>query len=271
MGLAVTFVSGPRRSGKSAVIRTMIDRIWEHEPHYIRLARTGGGKRPPETNGKPPRNCGVATASWLEYDEQHIFEVLPEALTAIHGRDRFGSVVVEADADPVVRCAYPYDGRIFVMPVPARLTQIFRDPQRAAIELQRVLDDTAAFASEIFGLFSGGGPEDVDPPEERPDLTDSQARAFLYSPLGDELATRIQLQPPYHGLVESDLVIINAGVGRRSRETSECVHRIEHLIERTSGVAGRKTRLLLCDPCDPNARGFKRLIKALEPMCEGGK
>ena len=87
MGLSVTFVSGPRRSGKSAVIRTMIDRLWKQEPHYIRLAKTGGDKQPPKPRNKPPPNFGVATARWLEYEADHVFDVLPGALAIIHRRD----------------------------------------------------------------------------------------------------------------------------------------------------------------------------------------
>ncbi|UCC31346.1 MAG: hypothetical protein JSU86_03535, partial [Phycisphaerales bacterium] len=75
----------------------------------------------------------------------------------------------------------------------------------------------------------------------------------------------------YHGLVESDLVIINTGVGRRSEGTGECIRRIERLIERTSGAWRLQTPLLLCNPCDPKAGGFKRLLKALRPMCQGGR
>ncbi|MFQ5591730.1 MAG: hypothetical protein ACE5HE_11240, partial [Phycisphaerae bacterium] len=231
MGLSVAFVSGPRGAGKSAVIRTMIDRLWRTKPHYIRLVAIGSDKRRPESGRRPPADAGVASARWLEYDTDRIFEVLPDALTEIHRQDRYGAVVVEADSDPSLRCAYPYDHRVFVMPVPSALDQVFRNPRRAAIELQRVLDDTASFASEIFGLFKAESQKDPDPPEDRPYMTESQMRSFLHSPLGDELATRIQLQPPYHGLVESEVIIVNTGVGKRTAESDECLRRIRHLLE----------------------------------------
>ena len=270
MGLAVTFVSGPRRSGKSAVIRTMIDRLWKHQPHYIRLVETGGDKHPPKARSKRPANAGVASARWLEYDRERIFDILPVALTEIHRQDRYGSVVIEADSDPSLRCAYPYDHRVFVMPVPTKLDQVFRNPSRAAIELQRVLDDTASFASEIFGLFTQDGQADPDPSEERPQFTASQMRSFLYSPLGDELATRIQLQPTYHGLVESDVIVVNTGVGNRSPDSEECLRRIKHLLERTRGDSEQAAQLFFCDPCIPTAKISKKLLEALKPMCAGG-
>ncbi len=270
MGLSVTFVSGLRRSGKSAVIRAMIDRLWKEQPHYIRLVVTGGGKLPPKPLAKAPKTCGIATARWLEVQADHVFETLPEALAAIHKRDRYGSVVIEADADSILRCAYPYDHRVFVMPVPQTIDEVFRDSSSAARELQRALDDTAAFASEIFGLFSHGREDDPMPSEERADLTETNMRGFLYSPLGDELATRIQLQPAYHGLVESDVILVNTGAGERGEETDECLRRIRRLIERLRGHSDQQRELFHCNPREPKEKDCKSLLKALEPMCCGG-
>lgn len=271
MGLSVTFVSGPRGAGKSALIRAMLDHIWTKPPHYLRLVLAGSDKKPPATASKKTPQCAVASARWLEYDPEYVFDILPNALSAIHRKDRFGSVVVEADADPALRHAYPYDHRIFVMPLPEAIEEVFRDPVCAARELRRALDDTAAFASEIFGLFGQGGPEDGDCPEPRPALTRTQMRGFLYSPLGDELATRIQLQQPYHGLVESDVIVVNTAAGASNEQTAECLRRIERLLERVRGLSGRRGELFLCDPTDGNTRQCKALRKALEPMCHGGK
>ena len=101
-------------------------------------------------------------------------------------------------------------------------------PTRAAEELRRVLDDTAAFASEIFGLFTNR--EDREPSEPRPELSATQMRGFLYSPLGDELATRIQLLQPYHGLVESDVIVVNTQTGERTGAAGSWV-----ICQRTTG------------------------------------
>ena len=245
----------------------MIEKLWKREPHYLRLVQGGSDKHRPKKCAVNPEDCGVSSARWIEYQEERIFEILPEALAEIHLRDPNGSVVVEADADPAMRCAYPYDHRVFVMPVPTSIDQVFRDPTSAAEELQRVLDDTAEFASEIFGLFSAGGPDDGEPSEERVDLTATAARGFLYSPLGDELATRIQLQQPYHGLVESDVIVVNTSVGETGSETDECLGRVARLLERARGASGRPEELFLCDPRDWRCKVCKKLLKALEPMC----
>lgn len=272
MGLSVTFVSGQRCSGKSTLISAMIDRLWHTKPHYLRLVKSGSDKHPPKPCSKEPTDCGVASARWIQYDEEHIFEILPEALTAIHHRDRYGAVVIEAEAENILRHAYPYDHRVFLMPLPGSVQELFRDPSRAADEMKRVLDDTAAFASEIFGLFSYPLPEEeLDPSEQRPDLTDSQMRGFLYSPLGDELATRIQLQQPYHGLVESDVIVVNTSVGKKGPETADCLRRIERLLERIRGITGRRGELILCHLRDLNGKVGKKLFKALKPMCQTGK
>ncbi len=270
MGLNTTFVSGLRRSGKSAVIRTMIDRLWKKEPHYIRLAQSGGDKTPPKQTQKPPQNAGVASARWLDYDAEHVFEVLPAALAAIHRTDPYGSVVIEADADPVLRCAYSYDHRVFVMPVPGCVAEVFRDAADAAEELKSALEDTVAFASGIFGMFSEGQQDDDEPSEDRPDLSETNMRGFLYSPLGDELATRIQLQPPYHGLVESDVILVNTGAGTQQTDTEECLNRIERLLVRLHGHSGQRAELFHCDPRDTKAKDCKKLLKALAPMCQNG-
>jgi hypothetical protein len=271
MGLSVTFVSGPRAAGKSALIHSMLDHVWKKPPHYLRLVPIGSDKRPPVGSEGTTSQCHVASARWLEYEPELVFDILPGALSGIHKKDRYGAVVIEADADPALRHAYPYDHRIFVMPLPQTLQDVFRDSVRAAHELRRALDDTAAFATEIFGLFAKDGMDDGDCSEPRPPLSRTQMRGFLYSPLGDELATRIQLQPPYHGLVESDVIVVNTSIGTSNEQTAECLRRIERLLERVRGKSGRRGELFLCDPVDVNTRQCKALQKALEPMCQGGK
>jgi len=271
MGLCVTFVSGPRRSGKSAVIQAMVGCVWKAHPHYIRLVRAGSGKQPPKPSAQATDSCAVASARWLEYDSERVFEILPEALTAIHKKDRYGHVVFEADTDPNLRYAYPWDHRIFVMPRPESVSEVFRDPTHAAKELRKVLDDTAAFASEVFGLLTQPPEEFAEPPEARADPSLTQMRRFLHSPLGDELATRIQLQPSYHGLVESDVVVVNSGTGAPKEEAEDCLKRLHHVLTRIRGVTGRKTELFVCDPQDADSSPFRKLLSHLRTVCDTKK
>lgn len=271
MGLSVTFVSGLRRSGKSAVIQAMVDRLYKKPPHYVRLVQTGSDKAPVKANPEKKKECRVASARWLEVHEDRVFEILPETLTAIHKEDRYGAVVIEGDADPMLRCAYPYDHRVFVMPQPASIREVFRDPKEAARELRRALDDTTAFASEIFGLLSQPQVDPPEPREERPELSGTHMRGFLYSPLGDELATRIQLQPPYHGLVESDVIVVNTAIGESTPETPDCLRRIDGLLARLSGLTDRRGELFACDPWKQEGKDCTRLCEALKRICVAGK
>ena len=268
MGLRVTFISGPRRSGKSCIIQTILERLWKVKPHYLRLT-TGPADKP---HSKPTISeqfkMSVASAQWLPYKPERIFESLPEFLNGIHKADRYGSVVIEADADPDLRCAYPYDHRVFVMPRPNAVQDVFRDSTRAAQELRRVLDDTAAFASEIFGLFVDRS--DGEPPEQRADLSATQMRGFLNSPLGDELATRIQLQQPYHGLVESDVIVVNSQAGEKNAQSEECIRRVRQLLDRVRRGRTKGCELFVCDPTDPQDTACKGLMQALKPMCQRG-
>jgi hypothetical protein len=271
MGLSVFFVSGPRRAGKSSIIRAMIDRgLWRVEPHYLRLVERGGDKTPPKMPAKTPDGCGVATARTIEYDEDRVFEVLPEALQSIHRLDRYGAVVIEADADPVLRCAYPYDHRLFVMPVPERVDTVFRSPEHAALELRRVLDDTNDFASSIFGVLRDHDFDHDGPRIVRPEMTASQLSNLLHSPLGEELATRMALQPTYHGMLESDVVLVNRIQGN-GHPDADCIRKIERLMERLGRCAKRQGSLHLCDPFQLDDPAVKKLFKSLRPMCVGGK
>ncbi|HUU83162.1 MAG TPA: hypothetical protein VM243_06620 [Phycisphaerae bacterium] len=265
MALTVTFVSGPRHAGKSTVIQAMLGDLYKRPPHYLRLAKIAGDKKPPLTMGRPPVDVEVGSARWLNYDEDSIFEVLPEALTRIHRKDRYGAVIIEADADPHLRHAHPYDRRIFVMPAPRSLHEVFRSVREAATALQGVLDDTAAFAREIYGMIDSSLTDDEEH-ERRAPFTARQLRGFLDSPLGNELATRIQFQPEYHGLVESDVVLINTGVGGLSPVVDECGRRLERLLARLRGGAARKNTLFCCDPVDPHDPLRKKLIKALKDL-----
>ncbi len=267
MGLLVTFVSGIRRSGKSALIRVMIDQLWNGKPHYFRLVRADGDKQAPKQFSKPVDDCGVASARWIEYDSERVFEVLPEALSAVHIRDRYGSVVVEADADPILRHAYPYDHRVFVMPMPEQMSDVFRDPTHAAEELHRVLDDTTLFAEEIYGVLGNHQCDDAEPSEKRAKLSSEHMRGFGSSPLFDELATRLLLQPAYHGLVESEVIIVNPSCGEATPESKPCLDRILKLLERIRGVSDRQPQVLLCDPASAIGKLPKTALKTLKPMC----
>ena len=87
------------------------------------------------------------------YTPDRVFETLPDALRMIRESEHRPFVVMEADADPALRHAYPYDYRAFIMRPPADLHEVFRSDSEAAAAMREVMQDTASFACEIFGLM----------------------------------------------------------------------------------------------------------------------
>ena len=272
MGLNVTLVTGPRQSGKTTVIRTMIAEVLDRPPHYLRLAIADEGVRLPTWTAVLPEPHGAADSQWLCYDRERIFELLPETLAAIHKRDRYGRVLIEADSDPVLRHAYPYDQQVFVMPAPRTPGEVFRTPRQAARALQDALDDTAEFAAEVFGLvpgdsFSGMAVGEDESRHEQALLSKSQIRAFLDSPLGDQLASQIQLQAGYQGLAESDVVLVNTALGGGADAADDCCRRLEQLLRRVRG-SKLSGRVIHC--CDPQNRDQERRAAFLQALRDAG-
>ncbi|MCB9850321.1 MAG: hypothetical protein H6817_06410 [Phycisphaerales bacterium] len=238
MALNVIMITGPRRSGKSALAAALIAEVCTSEPHYIRLAAQEGTKRPPLRKEGEKKGCGVATATWVNYDPRLVFETLPATLAAVQRRDRVGCVLIEADTDPNLINAYPYDTHIFTVPAPEKTTDVFRSPYEAKQALQSALHDTSAFVGEIFGVCADVDDSSDDSlsdgsDEERPDMSDSQIVELMRSPLGEQLASRIQCHSEYHGLLDSDAIVVNTGVGGVSEAVDEVVHRLEKLARQT--------------------------------------
>lgn len=252
MSLSVLFVSGPRRAGKSTVIQQFIETCEPRSPHYLRLASRDGDKHQPADTPRPPADCRVASAKWITYEEDRVYEFLPTALSEIHRHDRRGLVIIEGDSDPLLRHAYPYDWRVFVMPAPQRMSDVFRSPAQAAEAFTAALNDTAAFAGEIYGLVEKNGDDfDLGDHDSRSDMTAAQVRGLMNTPLGHELATRILLQPSHHGLLDSDILIVNTAVGGTSSVLDGCVRRLEKVLDHLRGPTYSRRLLFACDPADP--------------------
>lgn len=286
MSVLSLFISGPRRSGKSTLSRFLAEHILDRPPHYLRLQAA------PDTYTNAVLPCGKADrevigTSWssahrVSYTLDRLFETIPEGLRTVRRRERNGFAVIEADAEPALRHAYPYDYRVFIMTAPPDVYTVFRTPDAAAAALQQVLQDTAAFASEIFGLFDDEvfddalGVEHYRPdkseyasqtPLERLNIAEAQIRHFLSSPLGAEIASRIQLQPDYHALVEADVVLVNSKrLGPQRREVlEECVARLQKLLSRIRQDARRQSVLYWGDirENDPTRRKLIRRLRQL--------
>ncbi len=283
MPLETMFISGPGEGGKTAMGRLLAEHVLDRPPHYLRLTTSNDG----HTNSVEPcpddgagDGSPYASCHQVTYTPDRVFETLPEGLRAIRKIDRRGFVVIEADGDPCLRHAFPYDFRLFVMPAPKSVFDVFRAPQAAAEALQQVMQDTAAFASEIFGLFDAAGLDDtvgvvhVVPPQsprhqealEKLDISESQIRQFLNSPVGSEIASRIQLQPEYHGLVESDVVVINTKHQDKRKALEDCIARLEKLLSRLRHDARRQSVLYWGDVASKSDPARARLMRRLRQL-----
>lgn len=287
MPVETLFINGPPKGGKTTVAQLVAGEVLERQAHYLRIRAADDG----HTNavipiGEEGDECATGPADlWTSrhlvfYSADRVFETLPEALRKIRRIERRAFAVIEADADPPLRHAFPYDYRIFVMGSPANVHEVFRTPKAAAAALQEVMQDTAAFASEIFGLFDADTLDDTAgveyrPPEaergskefvERLEITEAQIRSFLRSPLGGEIASRIQLQPEYHGMVESDVVLINTGVGEEGEALRECVARIERLLARVRHETRRHSLLYWGDVASKDDPIYLKLLRRLKTL-----
>ena len=297
MPIQTLLISGPRLGGKTTFARLLKGQGLTRRLHYLRLQQAVDSHTNAVIAWDPsaslPRSCensvgcgdpgpGWASLHIVSYTPDRVFETIPDGLRAVRRLDREAFVVVEADDDPSVRHAYPFEFRVFVMPAPADVCVVFRDPEDAASALQQVLHDTAAFATEMFGLFDddllddgldvhysgpagepGGGAK-----VERLHLGERQMASFLSSPLGIEIASRIQLQPEYHALVEADFVLINRS-GPHSREVlDDCVLRLQRLLSRIRQDARRQSVLYWGNLMDQGDVARRKLISRLRGLIE---
>jgi len=268
MGLVVTIVNGPRRSGKSTIIREMVATVYRTPPHYLRLTCNDGDKvRPAPCAAGNPSDCGVASAAWVEYDPGRVFEVLPEALAAVAVRNPNAQVIIEADADPSPRQAFTYHARLFVMRAPDCEHEVFRSCEEAAGRLQAALNDTSTFATEVFGLCGElAAPED-DSHQDLPGFTPLQMQSFLHSPLGRQLALRSQLQPAFHAILDSDVIVMNTALGGVSADVDATRRRLDSLVTHIQKGSSRRSRLFCCDFMDPQDPLRADLFGVLRAAC----
>lgn len=274
----VIFVSGPPGAGKTHLVSVMAKEAMARPPHHVRLVSSR-----PESGYRLrlvrfPGETSFASSRRVAYEPDCCFEVIAEVVRSAPVTSNPNVMIVEGDADPCLRFAYPYDRRIFVMPAPSDIYEVFRTPQQAALALQKVMEDTATFAAEIYGLFdddqleAGAG---LIQPEESPswswgktahhgvEVDETQLRNFLDSPIGAEIASRIQLQPAYHGLVESDVILLNTAVGATSDVIDKVNRRLELLLSRIRGQVQNDGQLFCCDPCEQQDPRRMKLVEKL--------
>lgn len=284
MPLATLFISGPRHSGKTAVAHVVAQNVVPGPVHYLRLRHAPDSYTNTVIPAEPAQLGLDVEARWaschlVQYTADRVFETLPEGLRTVRRLQRTGFTIIEADGDATLRHAYPYDYRVFVMSPPRGQQEVFRDPQASADALREVMQDTAAFASEIFGVDLAGLDDTAmgirTVPARQPlraenvadvHISDVQLQQFLNSPLGAEIACRIQLQAEYYALVESDVAVINTGVRPNNSSLDLCVKRLEKLLARVRQEARRCSFLYWGDVTDDSDPARQRLIGRLRVL-----
>ncbi len=273
MPITTILISGPAQSGKTTLAHALAASALSGDPpHLIRLVRNANCIGPVVTEAVGPRHP-VLRGHWtVPYSQDLAFELIPQAVHQIRRGEKLVTMLLEADADPALRYAFTYTHRIFILRTPREIRDVFRTSNQAALALRDVLDDTAAFASEIFGLF---GQELLDESEgvrvtqqektpghveRHVEVSGAQMRRFLNSPLGAEIATRIHLQPLYHPIVDSDIVVINTSGGGDPAVVEQLLGMLRTLFSRIREGTGRHYDLFTCDPAAPDDPGTHQLI-----------
>jgi len=96
---------------------------------------------------------------------------------------------------------------------------------------------------------------------ERLHIAEAQIRHFLSSRWGAEIASRIQLQPAYHALVEADAILINTSRRSKREVLDECVDRLQRLLSRIRQDARRQSVLYWGDIDDDDVARRKLLCR----------
>ncbi len=267
MGLTVSLVTGPRHAGKSSLVQIIKNDICKSVPHLLRLVPVDRVNQEPSHSSrnstpKVARFDDDAHSENIVYEPDRVFETLPEILTRIHAEDRYGCVIIEGDSDPNLLQAYPYDFEIFIMPAPECEDDIFRSKAQVKKAFEAAMNDTAAFTSEIFGVAGAEDSWTGETKVPKPDMSDTQMLRALGSPLGQELASRIQCRPDFHGLIDSNAIVVNTGIGGTSGAADAVVARLEKLISEHNPSNGSQS-VYCCDVLDPQDPRRKKLLTHL--------
>ncbi len=261
MGLTVSLVTGPRQAGKTSLIRIIKDEVCKSTPHLLRLIPANQSRLSAAGSNKRSFQSDAGFENVI-YEPDRVFETLPEILTRIHAEDRYGCVIVEGDTDPNLLQAYPYDFEIFIMPAPECEDEIFRSKDQVKKAFEDAMNDTAAFTSEIFGVVGVEDSWTGETKTPKPNMSDTQMLRAMDSPLGQELASRIQCLPDYRGLIDSNAIVVNTGIGGTSGAADAVVARLEKLISKHN-PSNRNQSVYCCDVLDPHDPRRKKLLSQL--------
>jgi len=268
----ILHISGPPASGKTTLAELLAAMTPGTKPDYIRFDL--GSDTAPRTlriAGSLPDMAGITHQT---VHSELVFEKIADAIKTIAENQAGDTIFVETNAQPCFRHAYPYHVKVFVMLPPPTLGVIFRSESETAEAIQRAMGDTAEFASELFGM--GAGPQDstILPTAKLPDAKAQPAQSieeFLNSDVGTEIAARMQLQPEYHAIMDSDVILLNVGLCHDEAVTARCAKRIDALLETLRQRLGRQNWFIVCNPFDGDDPRCRRGLEKIEALLEAAK
>lgn len=280
MPIKVVHIAGPPGSGKTTLARRLAARRNAGARHHLRLS--GRPVAEPcaaqSREGVPTLRLSVPTdeldsSTTTTIDPELVFEKLPAEIQRLHKPKTSTTVFIETDAEPHFRHAYSYDARVFIMPCPTGLSDVFRSRKQAEEAVRRAMHDTRDFAEEIFGLTREARcdpPRDsikrFDPPpvSER----DRDVLAFIDAALGSRLAVQFMLQPCYHVLIDSDVVLLNLGVGPDGDAAEICAHRLQAIFEQLRREGSRPAWFAACEPADADDALSMQALLQIESLID---
>lgn len=267
----VLHISGPPKSGKTGLVERLAANLNSHPPHLVRFHLKKVGRSPTLRPAQPLAALASSKRRDL-VDPKRVFEAITEAVQEIMQLNDAAPIIIETDAEPCFRHAYPYDVKVFIMRPPRNLSDVFRSARDAATAMQRALEDTAEFAAEMFGLhpepLDAGLLPDADPPKRMArDSLGCTHNEFLNSDIGMEVSARMMLHPAYHAVVESDVILLNEGLPSDCQAIAELSKQLDTLLEGVRRQLKRQAWFASCNPLDENDRvasmGVERILALL--------
>ncbi len=265
----ILHISGPSGSGKTMLARMLAARAESGPPYYLRFDVREDHAAPPLRLSVPLDEMADSARRTVRSDL--VFEEVSEAISEIAPSDARPTIIVETGADPCFRHAYPYDVKVFMLALPDELEMVFRSPAAAAVAIDRAMDDTTEFAAELFGLDrdfqdSGNLPA-LDAAKDRRASAGvlQSAEEFLQSDVGTEIASRMQLQPAYHAIIDSEVILLNLTGAEDMELAEQCVRMLVSLLEPLRRRLGRRYWLGACNLADGDPQALRGLetIEAL--------
>ncbi len=264
-------ILGPASIGKTTLIRTLAG---EHPDHAWHLVQLESHEQESQVTARDGKAAGWASQWHVRYRREDVLAALPALLGRIEdeAKGRPTVIALTAPPDSLLRQAYAYDLRVFVMPPIDDPATMFRDSDEARKALQQILRDSSAFTAEVLDLTEGI--DDVDAasqtilpsPGVAVEMNQSQVETFLGQPLGLELAIRVHLQTDFSAVADANIILLNTSAGPCC-ENDAGWRRLLALLGRLHKGTGPLT--YACDLSDPEDPCFVRVRRRMaEALCK---